>query len=143
MRTPKDPFPFIDPRPDVKAVNPITEWWPEPVTFTDEPAPTRNEHHAPVTNWHQRTKPIDPVRDPWNAAIEAFVDYLTGTAKAPSVALSQHTDQMPEWDAFGLDTTVTTFTDYDLDGDPLEPDFPEPHGWTVITDDSPLEEAAA
>ncbi|MEY8567463.1 hypothetical protein AALF15_12960 [Corynebacteriaceae bacterium 7-707] len=138
----KDPFPFIDPRPDVKVANPITEWWPAPIKFDDESEPTRNRHFAPVTNWYQRKRPETPVIDPWGSTVDNFIQYLTGTDSAPGVSLSQHCDDMPEWDAFGLDTTVTTFTEWDLDGNPLEPDFPEPHGWTVITDDSPLEVAA-
>ncbi|MGN0097016.1 MAG: hypothetical protein ACI38U_13235 [Corynebacterium sp.] len=142
MRILKDPFPAVDPRPDVRVVNPITEFWPAPITFDDETAPTRNDHHAPVTNWHIRKKPIDPVLDPWNAAIEAFIDYLTGTEKAPSVALSHHSDDMPEYGAHGYDSTITTFEEWDLDGDPIEPALPEPHGWTIQTEDAPLEVAA-
>ncbi|OLT50244.1 hypothetical protein BJF89_09945 [Corynebacterium sp. CNJ-954] len=80
--------------------------------------------------------------DPWNAAIEAFIDYLTGTEKAPSVALSHHSDDMPEYGAHGYDSTITTFEEWDLDGDPIEPALPEPHGWTIQTEDAPLEVAA-
>lgn len=142
MRIPKDPFPAVDPRPDVRVANPISAWWPAPITFPDEPTTDRNPYRPAVTDWHDRTRPTSPIIDPWGGTIDDFIHYLTGTESAPGVSLSQHSDDMPEYGAHGYDSTITTFEEWDLDGDPVEPALPASHGWTIQTEDTPIEVAA-
>lgn len=77
--------------------NRITDWWPKPIYFDDEQPRQARQKALTGPTWHQRQRPSQPLTDPWNGTVDAFLDYLTGTDNAPALSQIQEPGGDNEW----------------------------------------------